>query len=62
MHLALIEAMYKLKLIGHSDMGSKNGKMVSQVGAEEPTYFVVGVEKDEWDIKGDKNAEVSFMI
>ena len=54
MHLALIEAMYKLKLIGHSDMDSNNVKMGSQLGTEDPKYFVVGVEKEEWDIKGVK--------
>ena len=55
MHLALIEAMYKLKLIGHSDMDSNNVKIGSQLGTEDPKYFVVGVEKDEWDIKGIEN-------
>ena len=54
MHLALIEAMYKLKLIGRSDMDSNNVKRGSQLGTEDPKYFVVGVEKDEWDIKGMK--------
>ena len=54
MHLALIEAMYKSKLIGRSGTGSQNIKVGNQLGQgnEEPQYFVVGVEKDEWDIKG----------
>ena len=54
MHLALIEAMYKSKLIGSFGPGSQNIKVGNQFGQgnEEPQYFVVGVEKDEWDIKG----------
>ena len=54
MHLALIEAMYKSKLIGSSETGGQNIKVGNQLGQgnEEPQYFVVGVEKDEWDIKG----------
>ena len=57
MHLALIEAMYKSKLIGRSGTGSQNIKVGNQLGQgnEEPQYFVVGVEKDEWDIKGRNN-------
>ena len=55
MHLALIEAMYKLKLIGNPGE-SKNVKSGNKIIQEtdEPKYFVVGVEKDEWDIKGSK--------
>ena len=54
MHLALIEAMYKSKLIGNSGTGNQNNKIGNQLDQdnEEPKYFVVGVEKDEWDIKG----------
>ena len=54
MHLALIEAMYKMKLIGKSQTGSQNVKIGNQMiqDNDEPKYFVVGVEKDEWDIKG----------
>ena len=55
MHLALIEAMYKLKLIGNpsESRSVKSGNKIIQE-TDEPKYFVVGVEKDEWDIKGSK--------
>ena len=60
MHLALIEAMYKLKLIGNPSE-SKNVKSGNKIIQEtdEPKYFVVGVEKDEWDIKGNKEMKKS---
>ena len=54
MHLALIEAMYKLKMIGNLDNTNRPLSIGGQIGQglEEPKYFVIGVEKDEWDIKG----------
>ena len=58
MHLALIEAMYKLKMIGNSDNTNRPLNFGGQIGqgTEEPKYFVIGVEKDEWDIKGNKKS------
>ena len=57
MHLALIEAMYKQKMIGRPDNENKGSTIGSnnwQI-TEESNYFVVGVEKDEWDIKSNEN-------
>ena len=55
MHLALIEAMYELEMVGRSgnddnktpSIGTKLGQ-----GYGEPKYFVVGVDKEEWDTTG----------
>ena len=57
MHLALIEAMYKLEMIGKWDengKGSSTGTRASQ-GNEVPEYFVVGVDKEEWKAEGNND-------
>ena len=53
MHLALIEAMYQMKMIGGLEDDNKDSNVGNKVD-QEKRYFVVGVEKDEWDVKGRK--------
>ena len=53
MHLALIEAMYQMKMIGGFQDDNKDSSVGNKID-QERRYFVVGVEKDEWDVKGRK--------
>ena len=53
MHLALIEAMYQMKMIGGFQDDNKDSNVGNNID-QERRYFVVGVEKDEWDVKGRK--------
>ena len=53
MHLALIEAMYQMKMIGGFEDDNEDSNVGNKID-QERRYFVVGVEKDEWDVKGRK--------